>query len=57
MLSKKEFSSTGVKVVTEDGIVYLMGLLTKQQAQDAVDIVQQVHGVQKIVKIIEYTQG
>ena len=56
MTLKKEFPSTRVKVVTEDGIVYLMGLLTKQQAQDAVDIVQQIHGVQKIVKIIEYTQ-
>ncbi|MHA7915425.1 BON domain-containing protein [Alloalcanivorax xenomutans] len=42
------------KVITENGVVYLMGLLTHQEADMAVQKVQKVGGVQKIVKIIEY---
>lgn len=42
------------KVVTENGVVYLMGLLTHDEADAVVEQVQKVYGVQKIVKIIEY---
>ena len=42
------------KVVTENGVVYLMGLLTHAEADAAVAQAQKVYGVQKIVKIIEY---
>ena len=42
------------KVVTENGVVYLMGLLTHEEADAVVEQVQKVYGVQKIVKIIEY---
>ncbi|MCG8394325.1 MAG: BON domain-containing protein [Pseudomonadales bacterium] len=42
------------KVVTENGVVYLMGLLTREEADAVVEQVQEVYGVQKIVKIIEY---
>ena len=41
-------------MVTENGVVYLMGLLTREEADMAVQKVQKVGGVQKIVKIIEY---
>lgn len=42
------------KVVTENGVVYLMGLLTRSEADSAVAQAQKTYGVQKIVKIIEY---
>jgi osmotically-inducible protein OsmY len=42
------------KVVTENGVVYLMGLLTHAEAEQDVAQVQKVYGVQKIVKIVEY---
>ena len=42
------------KVVTENGVVYLMGLLTHAEADAVVNQAQRVYGVQKIVKIIEY---
>ena len=42
------------KVITESGVVYLMGLLTRAEADAVVAQVQHVGGVQKIVKIIEY---
>lgn len=45
------------KVVTENGVVYLFGLLTRKEADAVVDQVQKVYGVQKIVKIIEYIEN
>lgn len=42
------------RVVTDNGVVYLMGLLTREEADAVVEAVQRVYGVQKIVKIIEY---
>lgn len=42
------------KVVTENGVVYLMGLLTEAETQNVVQHVQKVYGIQKIVKMIEY---
>lgn len=49
-----ESAGTRTKVVTESGVVYLMGLLTHAEANAAVEQVKKVGGVQKIVKIIEY---
>ena len=42
------------KVVTENGVVYLMGLLTRNEAEAAVAKAREVYGVQKIVKVFEY---
>jgi len=42
------------KVLTENGVVYLMGLLTRAQADNAVEVAAKVYGVQKIVKVFEY---
>lgn len=41
-------------VTTENGVVYLMGLLTRDEADAVVAQARKVYGVQKIVKIIEY---
>ena len=54
MLFTTDFPSGRVKVVTENGTVYLMGLLTQKEAADAVAITRLIYGVQKIVKIVEY---
>ena len=43
------------KVVTENGIVYLMGLLSRQEADAVTDAARQVGGVQRVVKLFEYT--
>jgi osmotically-inducible protein OsmY len=42
------------KVITENGVVYLMGLLTRDEAEAAVSKAREVYGVQKIVKVFEY---
>ncbi len=50
----KNFDPTRVKVVTENGTVFLMGLLTRAEADAVVDQVRQVSGVQRVVKVFEY---
>jgi osmotically-inducible protein OsmY len=53
-VSENKFQANHVKVVTENGVVYLMGLVKKQEAQDAGDIASTTGGVQKVVKVFEY---
>ncbi len=55
MLFDSEVPSAHVKVITENGIVYLMGLVTRAEAASAVRVIQNVSGVQKIVKLFQYT--
>lgn len=43
-----------IKVVTENQVVYLMGRVTRAEADAAVATTQDVRGVQKVVKIFEY---
>lgn len=49
-----KFSALHVKVVTENSIVYLMGLVKKKEAQDATEIARTTSGVQKVVRLFEY---
>lgn len=55
MLATKDLESGTIKVVTEAGTVYLMGIVTHEQAEMAVDIAREVSGVQKVVRIFQYT--
>ena len=55
MLFDSEVSSARVKVVTENGIVYLMGLVTRAEGASATRVVQSASGVQRIVKLFQYT--
>lgn len=54
MLTDASIPGSRIKVVTENGIVYLLGLVTQQEANQATALVQGVSGVQKIVKLFEY---
>jgi osmotically-inducible protein OsmY len=54
MLADAEVAAGKVKVVTENGTVYLMGMLPREEADLAVQATQQVYGVQRIVKVFEY---
>jgi osmotically-inducible protein OsmY len=54
LLASDKVAGNRIKVVTEDGTVYLMGLLTRDEADNAVEVARQVYGVQKIVKVFEY---
>ena len=50
-----KFRANHVKVVTENSVVYLMGLVKRQEAQDAAEIARTTSGVQRVVRIFEYT--
>ncbi|MGF6394153.1 BON domain-containing protein [Pseudomonas plecoglossicida] len=54
MLTDNSVPSSRIKVITENGIVYMLGLVTQQEANSATAVVQSVSGVQKIVKLFEY---
>ena len=54
MLTSGNIPGSRIKVVTVAGVVYLMGLVTQNEASLAVAEAQQVGGVQRIVKLFEY---
>lgn len=54
MIDANKFPINHVKVVTEDGVVYLLGIVTRQEADDAVEIARTTNGVKKVVKVFEY---
>lgn len=53
MLATKGLKSASIKVVTENGTVYLMGTVTREQEDIILNIVKHTHGVEKVVKIFQ----
>ncbi|WP_428356650.1 BON domain-containing protein [Methyloprofundus sp.] len=51
---KPGFDATRVKVITENNVVFLMGLVHEEEGLAAAKAVQQVAGVRKIVTVFEY---
>lgn len=49
-----DFDPLRVKVVTERGSVYLMGLLSKEEANAVTEVVRYISGVRRVVKVFEY---
>lgn len=49
-----KFQANHVKVVTENSVVYLLGMVTRKEAENAVEIAAHTGGVQKVVKLFEY---
>lgn len=54
LVANKQVSATDVKVVTENGEVFLMGLLNKNQADTAVNVARNISGVSRVYKMFEY---
>jgi len=48
-----KFSPNHVKVVTEAGVVFLLGLVTQAEADAAVEISRTTGGVQKVIRVFE----
>jgi osmotically-inducible protein OsmY len=53
-LDSGEFQVNHVKVVTEDAVVYLLGLVQVKEGDSAVNIARSTSGVRKVVKVFEY---
>ena len=54
MFRKSGLRSCNLKVITENKIVYLMGIVNPKQAFMASEIARHISGVQKVVKVFEY---
>lgn len=54
MLGKAGLHSSNFKVVTENRVVYLLGIVSPRQAAMAADVARQISGVKKVVKVFEY---
>ena len=50
-----KFDPNHVKVMTESGVVYLMGLVSRKEGDQAAEIASKTGGVQKVVTMFEYT--
>jgi len=53
-LAERKFQINHVKIVTENGVVYLLGVVTRQEADNAAQIASSTSGVKKVVKVFEY---
>jgi osmotically-inducible protein OsmY len=53
LLGSTNIQGTRVKVVTENGVVYLMGLATREEAQRITDKAAGIGGVQRVVRLFE----
>ena len=54
LVDMKTISATSFKVITERGVVYLMGRVTQREGQVAADVTRGVSGVTQVVKVLEY---
>ena len=53
MIDTKDLQAAAIKVVTERGIVYLMGLVTEREAARAAEVARGVSGVQRVIRVVE----
>ena len=53
-INNKTFQANHVKVVTENGVVYLMGLVFHKEADAASEVASTTKGVLRVVKVFEY---
>lgn len=49
-----DIPSDRIKVVTENGVVYLMGIVSREEGRRASELTRSTGGVQKVVQIFEY---
>ncbi len=56
IFAEKDLSSLHIKVVNENGVTFLMGLVSTQEGDVATEIARRTGGVQKVVKLFEYRE-
>ena len=55
LLKEKNLDGFNIKIVTENGTVFMMGLISREASNRASDIARTTGGVQRVVKLFEYT--
>ena len=56
LIAEKDLSTLHIKVVTENGVSYLMGLVSEEEGDIATEVARRTGGVQKVVKLFEYRE-
>jgi osmotically-inducible protein OsmY len=56
IVNDESIEADRVKVITENRIVYLMGLLTHQEAKTVSNLAASIKGVEQVVRVIEYIE-
>ena len=54
LLANRDVEGRRIRVITEDGAVYLMGLVSRAEADRITDIVRHTGGANKVVRVFEY---
>lgn len=54
LLDAQDLHANVIKVVTESGTVYLMGLVSRREAERAAQVASRVAGVQRVVTVFEF---
>ena len=54
LFADKILNGLTIKIVTEKGVVYLMGIVNHQEAEIVTNIARETGGVQKVVKLFQY---
>lgn len=54
MLASRDIEGSKVRVVVEDRVVYLMGMLTREETKVATDIAANTSGIERVVRAIDY---
>jgi len=54
LIAEKNIKSTRIKVVTENGVVYLMGLVKRSTGDQAALVASTTRGARRVVKVFEY---
>jgi osmotically-inducible protein OsmY len=52
-IDSKKFSANHVKVVTEAGVVYLLGIVSRAEADAAIQVARTTDGVKKVVSVLQ----
>ena len=55
-INNGKFSINHVKVVTEAGTVFLMGIVTREEGDAAAELARNTSGVSRVVKVFEYIE-
>ena len=53
LVNAKDITSSAIKVVTENNVVYLMGIVTPRESKRAAEIARGVNDVTKVVRLFE----
>ena len=53
LLGRSDIEGGRVKVLTENGVVYLMGLVTREEAERISAVAADISGVQRVVRLFE----